>query len=762
MRRQPVCVAILVLLFAAQSSAQGDLAAGGKGVPPVVRFSGTLAVPPGRVAVTFALYTDQTGGEPLWVETQPVSVDAGGRYAVVLGTTTALSSELFASGEARWLDVTVDGLAPRPRALLVSVPYALKAADADTVGGRPLSAFVLAGDRTGVGADGLTYVDTRVLSAGLSGNGAPGGAGSPGYVGVFTDATTLGNSTIFQWGSNIGVGTTTPAAAFHSVGTAAPGAYFDVYSSALGALPVVYRAARGTPQAPSAVQADDILGGLAVRGYGATAFSAGRGQVMFKAAENWTDEANGTYLQFTTTPLGSGTWVERIRVTPAGNVGIGTSAPAQKLSVAGTVESTAGGFRFPDGTTQATAGAAYTAGAGLSLASNAFSVTFGGTGAATTAARSDHHHDAAYVALGGTYNNPSWLTGLAATKLAGNLPVAQVTGAATLGANTFTATQTISSGNLALPVTTASMSGVLTLGGQPFLHAYGGTTYPNTFVGVEAGSFSGSGDGGNVGVGYQALAANTTGSWNTASGLWALRASTTGSWNIANGEAALYANTTGSANVAIGASALQSNTTGSSNVAIGQLAGFNLTTGNYNLDIGHSGVAAEGNTIRIGMPGNHTRTFVAGIRGVTTGTANAIPVLIDSNGQLGTISSSRRVKDDIADMAGTSSGLMKLRPVTFHYKTDQNPAGRTLQYGLIAEEVAAVYPGLVAHAADGQIETVMYQFLPPMLLNEYQKQQRTIDELRAQVAAADAQTRRLTEQVEALTQAVAALRDRKQ
>ena len=101
--------------------------------------------------------------------------------------------------------------------------------------------------------------------------------------------------------------------------------------------------------------------------------------------------------------------------------------------------------------------------------------------------------------------------------------------------------------------------------------------------------------------------------------------------------------------------------------------------------------------------------------------ANAVAVVIDGAGQLGTVSSSRRVKDDIADMAGASSALLRLRPVTFHYKSDQNPAGRTLQYGLVAEEVAEVYPGLVAHSADGQIETVLYQFLPPMLLNEVQQ-----------------------------------------
>ena len=146
---------------------------------------------------------------------------------------------------------------------------------------------------------------------------------------------------------------------------------------------------------------------------------------------------------------------------------------------------------------------------------------------------------------------------------------------------------------------------------------------------------------------------------------------------------------------------------------------------------------------------------------MTTGNANAIPVLIDTAGQLGTVSSSRRVKDDITDMGAASGGLMNLRPVTFHYKSDRNPSGRTLQYGLIAEEVAEVYPGLVAHSADGQIETVMYQFLPPMLLNEYQKQARTIDaqqRMESQQRAIEA----LRAQVEALTQAVASLRERQQ
>jgi hypothetical protein len=164
-----------------------------------------------------------------------------------------------------------------------------------------------------------------------------------------------------------------------------------------------------------------------------------------------------------------------------------------------------------------------------------------------------------------------------------------------------------------------------------------------------------------------------------------------------------------------------------------------LTTGDNNIDIGNLGVAAEANTIRIGATLTQNRTFIMGIRGITTGTADAIPVVVDSNGQLGTVSSSRRVKDDIADMGNASSTLMKLRPVTFHYKSDKNPKGRTLQYGLVAEEVDRVAPGLVARSADGKVETVYYQFLAPMLLNEVQKQQRTIAAQTARIATLEKQ-----------------------
>ena len=226
----------------------------------------------------------------------------------------------------------------------------------------------------------------------------------------------------------------------------------------------------------------------------------------------------------------------------------------------------------------------------------------------------------------------------------------------------------------------------------------------------------------NTASGYQALSTNTDGIYNTASGFQSLSSNTTGSNNTANGLNALYLNTSGYQNTASGSQALQNNTTGNNNIALGFNAGGNLTTGSFNIDIGNPGVAGESNTIRIGA--NQTKTFMAGIINFTT--PAGVQVIVDANGQLGVISSSRRYKDDIADMDAASMALMKLRPVTFHYKTDHNPSGRTLQYGLIAEEVAEVYPGLVAHSADGHVETVMYQFLPSMLLNEYQKQQRML------------------------------------
>jgi hypothetical protein len=254
----------------------------------------------------------------------------------------------------------------------------------------------------------------------------------------------------------------------------------------------------------------------------------------------------------------------------------------------------------------------------------------------------------------------------------------------------------------------------------------------NTAIGYAA-LFSNVSGGNNTAVCANALEKNTS-SYNTATGALALFSTTTGSSNTAAGYSALYGNTTGSNNVAFGQNALMNNTSGSSNIAVGFDAGINLSgNSSNNIDIANQGSSSDSGTIRIGTSGTQTSFYAAGVYGVTTGMNNAVPVLIDSNGQLGTVSSSRRYKTDIHDMGDASRDLLRLRPVTFRYQKLFADGSQPLQYGLIAEEVAEVFPDLVAHSADGQIETVKYQSLDPLLLNEVERQQAEIRSLRERV-----------------------------
>ena len=267
-----------------------------------------------------------------------------------------------------------------------------------------------------------------------------------------------------------------------------------------------------------------------------------------------------------------------------------------------------------------------------------------------------------------------------------------------------------------------------------------GNIYKGQFMFLKA---SGSGSGHSIGLGEQALN-NSFGTANIAIGSQTIGGPGSGGVrNVAVGNAALYSNG-GTGNVAMGYSALGSST-GDFTIAIGDQAGANrFGANNYNIYIGTSigaGGATESNTIRIGDSSNYLRFFAGGIRGVTTGSANAVTVMIDGQGQLGTVNSSRRFKEDIRDMGETSSGLMQLRPVTYRYIQAYADGSKPIDYGLIAEEVAEVYPDLVVKTADGQVETVQYHKVNAMLLNEVQKQyrenqaqQREIDALKARLA----------------------------
>jgi hypothetical protein len=242
----------------------------------------------------------------------------------------------------------------------------------------------------------------------------------------------------------------------------------------------------------------------------------------------------------------------------------------------------------------------------------------------------------------------------------------------------------------------------------------------------------------NTGTGTVALEANTTGSKNTAYGSFALQQNTSGFANTALGQAALLTNVTGIQNTAVGLAALQNNS-GSNNIAMGFQAGFRLTGGNNNIDIGAftQGLGGESNTMRIGTGLGLARTLIAGIHGVPV---SGSQVFVNANGQLGTAPSSARYKRDIQTMGDRSRLLFQLRPVIFRYKFD--PRGER-QYGLIAEEVAKVYPELVTKGEDGKVESVQYHKLIPMLLNEVQHQQQTLEAQTQQLAQLKAENTRL-------------------
>jgi hypothetical protein len=255
----------------------------------------------------------------------------------------------------------------------------------------------------------------------------------------------------------------------------------------------------------------------------------------------------------------------------------------------------------------------------------------------------------------------------------------------------------------------------------------------------------------NTATGLLALNSNTTGSFNTATGSNALGSNTTGFRNMANGVNALYFNTTGYRNTANGYQALYFNTTGSrntaegfqalfhnigsDNVGLGFNAGSNLTTGSGNVCIGNGvlGLAGESNITRI--------------RNIYASVASGRPVYINSDNKMGTLSSSRRYKEEIKPMDKASEAILALKPVTFRYKKEVD-AERTPQFGLVAEQVEAVNPDLVTRDPDGKAFTVRYEAVNAMLLNEFLKEHRKVQDLEKGMAAITAQLKEQAVQIQ--------------
>ena len=309
----------------------------------------------------------------------------------------------------------------------------------------------------------------------------------------------------------------------------------------------------------------------------------------------------------------------------------------------------------------------------------------------------------------------------------------------------------------------------------------------NTAVGTAALLLNTGGD--NTAVGVAALETNSTGNFNTASGAFALFSNTTGNNNTANGFQALFSNDVGFGNAAIGDSSLTSNSSGANNAAMGSQALTANDTGNFNTAVGvralEDNVIGSDNTAigwdagrdvdgggnicigsgAYGFPGQdgiiqiggefsgHNACYIDGIYGQAWGTAD-MAVRIGNDGKLGTVVSSRRFKHDIKQMDKASEAILALKPVTFHYSRDAN---NTPSFGLIAEDVAEVNPDLVIRDKEGKPYSVHYEDVNVMLLNEFLKEHRTVQEqgatitqLKSMVEKQEAANAQQQKQIEAL------------
>jgi hypothetical protein len=640
-------------LTSAQTSAQTASA-----VPRLIRFGGAVkdlngSPMTGLLGITFALYSDQTGGAPLWLETQNVEPDTNGRYSVLLGSTKpeGLPTDLFTSTQAHWVGVQISGQAEQPRVLLVSAPYALKAADAETIGGLPPSAFVMASPERSGGKASVPATETQ------------------NYIPLFVDGSgDLGNSILYQSGTTaVGIGTTTPAATLEVNGTTK----FD------GA--ATFAAGQTFPGTVTGVTAGT---GISVTGsktnptIGINTTFANQYYPQLNAANTFTKNQTVNGTMTATSFSGSGTGVTNVNAAllnglsssafqPAGSyAGLGSNTFTGNQNVTGNITATGsisgataifsgvvtenGALLPAAGTATASQGynsqpmdavtSAYNSTAGqaqnqdfrwqtepvgnnTSSPSGKLNLLFGANGTAPAETGFSLANTGIITfATGQTFpGGGGTITGVTAgTDLTGG----GTTGNVTLNvdttkipqlsaANAFTGNQTVTgnmtaSGEVQGGVVNAT--GTFDLGGLPFAFGtpYTGNGLGNSMLGF-AGNQTMTGDG-NVGTGYGALLHNTTGEYNVAIGLNALMFNTA-NYNTAVGDFALsesgmgpssnannntavgYAaaanNTSGDYNTATGYYALALNGTGINNSAVGALALSNNTVGNYNTAMGY-------------------------------------------------------------------------------------------------------------------------------------------------------------------------------
>jgi hypothetical protein len=550
MKLRVVCVMVALLslvlalspLVAAQNSTQTASA-----LPRLVRFAGTakdLNDSPltGVVGITFAFYSEKTGGAPLWLETQNATADSTGHYTVLLGSTKpeGLPAELFTSEQARWVGVQVSGQPEQPRVLLVSAPYALKAGDAETIGGLPPSAFVLA---TPAAVASASAGGTAATVSPLAATDVTTTGGTLNYLPIFSGASTIIDSSVFQTGSGttgkVGINTATPATALDVVGGA----------TVRGTLTL---ATTGNATATAGKNSQAQL-------YAASAYNSG------------TAAAVPQKFQWQAEPAANDT------TAPSGTLnllyGLGTATPSET----GLKLSSKGIFTFATGQ------------------------TFPGTGS-------------------GTITGVTAGTGLTGGGTAGTVTLNLDTTKVPLlsSANTFAASQAFSTGDLSLGSTLSANSGVINIGGIPFLHGFSKGNQ-NVFVGG-AGNFTTTGTA-TAATGFGALAAQTSGSHNTAAGADALAAVTTGGSNTGLGfsagpTAGGLSNTTAvGANAKVGQSnsLILGQTTAGKPGATHVSVGVGTATPISTMELAVSNTGAIGPILTLTNPGgDNTSTFADG------------------------------------------------------------------------------------------------------------------------------------------------------
>jgi hypothetical protein len=594
----------------------------------------------GVVGITFALYSDQTGGAALWLEAQNVTADGNGHYSVLLGSTKpeGLPEDLFTSEQAHWVGVQVSGQAEQPRVLLVSAPYALKAGDAETVGGLPPSAFVLAPPAS---ASGKSSAESPIISATTN----VGGSGATDYIPLWTSGFVLGDSVLYQSGSGstatVGINTTTPAATLDVNGIINAATGFS-----LGANLFDYGSYASRNAFLGFAGNSTTTGGFnTASGYQAllanTAGSENTASGSYALSKNTTggyNTASGYDALPANTTGGNnaayGASALQANTTGSNNTASGQSALLSNssggnntaLGASALVTNTSGSndtaIGYQAGPSAANLNYATAIGANATV-SESNAMVLGGTGAAAVnvgigTATPAYPLDVAGIirtSTGGiqfpdgtvqtTAGGAGTITGVTAgTDLTGggtsgnvtlNLDTTKVPQLNT--ANSFTGNQTVN-GNLSA---TGSLTGSSFQIGSNLFDA-GSYGNENVFLGFAGSSNSINAGRSNTASGYQALFNNAS-SYNTAHGAGALFSNTSGSFNTASGYNALYNNTTGSTNTAFGYQALLTNSTGGNNTAIGYDAGPNASGLSYATAIGANATVSESNAMVLGGTG---------------------------------------------------------------------------------------------------------------------------------------------------------------